>query len=448
MKKIFLMAIALLLFVPTMAFAAGNDKPSAVTKAADLRSDLDKLLSEHFVLAVMSMTKEYDGAKDAKEVQAALEQNASDMLPAIEKLYGKEGANQFGKIFSGHNGYTKDLAMAVKDGDKNAAEKAKMEVNQFTDEFAAFLDKATEGKLPKDTAMKALRAHEDDVQKVFESYVNEDYKEAYQSFREGFNRMFMISKALSGAIVTQMPEKFDHTKTDTKAADLRSALNSLAAEHFALASIGLQKGYDGAKDYDFVNWAEDQHTMDFKAAIASIYGDEGAAQFEKVWQTDHINAQGELAAAAAEGDKAKEQMAKDKLMKFSKEFGTFLGAATDQNLPEKDAQAAVKGHEETVIKTFDNYVAGDYEKTYSSFREGYAYMFGVGKALGGAIVTQMPDKFAGSSSSMPSEMPKTGFGGASDSTGDSPLTMMYMTLGAMAVLTGALIIRKKAYSNK
>ena len=54
--------------------------------------------------------------------------------------------------------------------------------------------------------------------------------------------MFAISKALSNAIVTQMPDKFDNTKVDTPAADLRSSLNSLAAEHFALATMGMEKG--------------------------------------------------------------------------------------------------------------------------------------------------------------------------------------------------------------
>ncbi|MFO7176703.1 hypothetical protein QJS77_14825, partial [Enterococcus faecium] len=102
---------------------------------------------------------------------------------------------------------------------------------------------------------------------------------------------FNISKALSGAIVTQMPDKFT-TGADTPAVELRSTLNSLAGEHFALAAIGMQKGYDQAEDYDYVTWAEDQNTLDFKAAIASVYGDEGAAQFEKVWNSDHITAQG------------------------------------------------------------------------------------------------------------------------------------------------------------
>ncbi|MCD7035778.1 copper amine oxidase [Metabacillus sp. GX 13764] len=433
------LAAFFLLLIPAAAFAA--EKP-AEAPAAELRSGLDQLLSEHFVLAVMSMTKEYEGAPDAEQVQAALQQNAEDMVPAIEKLYGKEGAEQFGKIFGSHNGYTKSLAMAAKQKDQQAAAEAKDDINQFTKEFSVFLEKATGGKLTKETAKKALLAHEEDVQKTFESYAEGDYKQAYQSFREGFGRMFTISKALSGAITAQMPEKF--ASSDTKAADLRSSLSSLTAEHTALAALGLQKGYDGAADYDFVNWAEDQHTMDFKKTISAIYGNKAGMQFEKIWQSDHIIAQGELAAAAAEGDQQKEQAAKGKLMNFSKKFGTFLSEATGERLSEKDAQAAILKHENSIIKAFDNYVSKDYAASYRSFREGYAFMFEAAKTLSNAIASQMPDKYTGSSSSMPSGMPKTGFGGASQSEEASrSLSLMAVSLTALVILTAGVLYQKR-----
>ncbi|MGD6817221.1 copper amine oxidase [Metabacillus sp. 113a] len=440
MKKILIMMMALLLFIPTMAMAAGEkSQPTVSTPAADLRSTLDQLLSEHYVLAVMSMTKKFDGAEDAEQVQAALNQNAKDMTPAIESVYGKDGAAQFEEIFLAHNSYTDSLVEAAKSGDENARKEAEAEVQEFVDELSAFLGTATEGNLPEAAAKEALRAHEDDVMKTFDLYTEGKYEEAYTAMREGYARMFTISKALSTAIVAQMPEKFENTKADTPAAELRSNLNMLASEHFALAAISMQKGFDGAEDYDFATWAEDMHTADFKAAIVSIYGEEGGAQFEKVWQSEHITAQADLAAAAAQGDEEGIKAAKESLGMFSEDFGAFLGAATEENLPTADAQAAVKGHEDTVISTFDSYAAKDYDAAYTSFREGYAYMYGVGEALGGAIVKQMPDKFM--AENMPSDMPKTGMGGAAD---NQSLNIMLAALAGIAALTGAIVFRKKA----
>ena len=95
-----------------------------------------------------------------------------------------------------------------------------------------------------------------------------------------------------------MPEKFNNTKADTKAADLRSALNHLASEHFALSALQMQEQYDGrTAASDALVTAEAGNTADFKAAIASIYGNEGASAFEKIWVTNHVNAQSDYVKA-------------------------------------------------------------------------------------------------------------------------------------------------------
>ncbi|MBH0161561.1 copper amine oxidase [Fictibacillus sp. 26RED30] len=440
LKKLIVPALSVSLLIPTAGNVQAAEKPTVNTPASQLRADLDYLLSEHFVLAVTAMTKSYDGAKDAEAANKALDQNALDMTPAIASVYGEEGAAEFERIFREHNNYTDDLVNAAKEKDENARADAEKEVAEFVEEFSTFLSTATEGKLPKEAATEAVKVHEAQVLEVFDNYVEGDYKEANETFREGYKHMYVISDALSGAITTQMPEKFENTKSDTPAADLRSALNSLAAEHFALAATGMQKGFDQKKDYDFVSWAEDAHTSDFKAAIASIYGEEGAAQFEKVWQGNHINAQSEIVAATLEGDEAKAKEAKAKLDQFAMDFGAFLGAATAENLPAADAEKAIKAHEDLVRQTFDQYVAGDYDASYASFREGYKYMFGVGQALGGAIVTQMPDKFAGSE--MPSDMPKTGFGGASESTSASAIALT--GLGSLLAMSALFLFRRKS----
>ena len=439
MKKLMALVMAFTLLVPTFAFA--NE---VKTPAADLRATLDHLLSEHFVLAVASMQKAYDGDEDTEAVLAALDQNAADMQVAVESVYGAEGAQQFNDIFASHNDYTDDLVNAAKNNDEEARNAAEAEIEEFVVEFSTFLDAATEGNLPQAAAEEAIRAHEADVLKVFDNYVAGEYEAAYMAYREGYARMFDIGKALSGAIVTQMPDKFEGSTVDPAAADLRATLNKLAAEHTTYATIGMQKGFDQKEDVDFINWAEDAHTADFKAAIASIYGDEGAAQFEKVWQANHIDAQSMIVAAALEEDEAARTEAEEHLQTFAKDFGGFLGAATEENLPSDAATEAVWAHEELVLTSFDQYVAGDYEAAYETFRESYAFMFGIGETLGGAIVTQHPDKFGGEK--MPSEMPNTGMGGGS--TNNTSMTLIATVLGAMFAITAFVMVRRKKASEQ
>ena len=434
-KKFTAVALGAALVVPSFAQAADGGE-SQFSGASDLRADLDHLLSEHFVLAVSSMQKAYDESPDWEEVEWALDENVQDMGTALEPLYGEEGADEFVRIFESHNGYTDDYVKAVKDGDDTAKQEAEDNIAGFADEFSTFLDGATEGNLPKEAAEEALVAHEDDVQATFDHYAAGDYMEAYTSYREGFDRMFDISNVLSGAIVAQFPDMFSGS-VDSADAELRATLNKLAGEHFALASLELEKGYTQADDFDFVTWAEDEHTADFKAAIESIYGAEGADQFETVWQQDHINAQSDLAIATLEGDQEARDLAIEHLKMFSQDFGAFLATATEGNLPEEAAQEAVWMHEEQVIKTFDLYVEENYEESVKTYREGYAFMFGIGETLGGAIVTQMPDQFG--DGSMPEEMPQTGFGGASN---DSSM-MVWLSGLAAAALAGLFVFRRK-----
>ncbi|WP_079477979.1 copper amine oxidase [Halobacillus salinus] len=434
-KRILILLLAFMMLVPSIAMA---NTTTVKTPGSDLRATLDQLLSEHFVLATTYMMKSYDEAPDRDAVWEKLDQNAADMTPAIASVYGEEAAQQFEEIFLGHNDYADGFVEAAKNNDEEARKMAEQEVDEFVNEFGSFLATATEGNLPEDAAKQVLAAHEEDVLKVFDHYVNEEYQQSYQAFRDGFHRMFDISEALSSAIVTQMPDKFEQTKADTPAADLRSNLNALASEHFALAVLEMQKGYNQSADYDFVTWAENEHTADFKAAIASLYGEEGAAQFEKVWQQDHINAQSDIVTATLEEDEEARQMAEDSLMTFAEDFGAFLATATEGNLPEDAATEAVWKHEEQVLQTFDQYVSEDYAASYDTFREGYGFMFGIGETLGDAIVKQMPDQFA--QDQMPEEMPDTGMGGMSDNNS----TLIWTAFGLFALVSAGIVYRKKA----
>ncbi|WP_157130887.1 copper amine oxidase [Halobacillus mangrovi] len=441
MKRVFGLLMAILLIVPSIAMAEDHKGPTVKTQASDLRADLDKLLSEHFVLATMFMMKSYEDTEDAEEVWSQLDQNAKDMTPVIASVYGEEAADQFEEMFRSHNDYSDRFVEAAKNDDLKARQEAEKEVEEFVNEFGSFLAKATEGNVSEKAAKKALAAHEQDVINVFDHYVNEEYQKAYQSFRDGFNRMFDISRSLSTAITKQLPDKFENTKADSKAADLRSNLNTLTSEHFALAALEMQKGFNQAPDYDFVTWAENQHTSDFKTVIQSLYGEEDATEFEKVWQQNHINAQTNVVTAALEENQELRMEAEESLKTFSEDFGAFLSTATEGHLPQETATEAVWSHEEDVLQTFDHYVEGDYEATYDSFREGYGDMFGIGENLGDAMAKQMPDKFGGEM--MPESMPDTGLGGMSDTQSIS--NWIWVAFGAFTILTGAVLYRKKSH---
>ncbi|KIL42682.1 hypothetical protein [Jeotgalibacillus soli] len=100
----------------------------------------------------------------------------------------------------------------------------------------------------------------------------------------------------------------------------------------------MTKSFSDAADAEAVNTGLDQNAADMTPAIASIYGEEGAAAFVV-------------------------------------EFAGFLDAATEGNLPQAAAEEAIRAHEADVISFFESFTA-----------EGYDRMFDISTKLSGAIV--------------------------------------------------------------
>ena len=433
--------ITALLFPGMGAAATEKDMPKTDTTGVELRATLDSLLSEHYALAVDSMMKVYDEDKAADAALAALDANAQAMEPVIASVYGEDGGAAFAGIFEKHNQGTDTYAMAVKQGDEELQQQSLAQIQSFIDEMAAFLAAATEGQLPEEDAKQALRAHEDFVQNTFDYYAAGEYVAAYTSYLEGFKQIFGAGSAISGAIAAQFPDQF--TNPNTPAGDFRSTVNRIAAEHFALAQLSMTKGYNGAEDFDFADWAQDQNTEEFRAAIASIYGEEAGDQFVQLWNNEHISVQGDLAGAtAAENPEAMKKAINTLKNTFAVELGTFLSTATEERMPLEETIAGITAHETTVVDTFNQYVSGDYQTSYETYRTGYAVMFDVGNSLSSAVVNQYPENFQDTA---PDKMPQTGFGGTA--TQDNSMMTLWITLSALILLAaGATVYRQSNQS--
>lgn len=437
-KKVMAPVLGAALLVPGMGTAAFADElPPTETTGVELRATLDSLLSEHYALAVDSMMKIYDEDEAAEAAMAALDANTADMEPVIASVYGEEGGAAFVEIFDKHNTGTDDYAAAVKAGDEEMQEEALDEIQSFVDDMGAFLGTATEGNLPEDGATEALRQHEDFVQNTFDLYAAGDFEAAYTSYLEGFTQIFGAGSAISGAIATQFPDQF--SDPNTPAGDFRSTVNRIAAEHFALAQLSMTKGYNGSDDFDFADWAQDQNTEEFRAALASVYGEEASNQFAELWNNEHISVQGDLATAAAADDQAAVDEATSTLTNtFATDLGTFLNSATEDRMPLDETIAGVQAHETSVVDTFQQYAAGDYTASYESYRAGYAIMFDIGKGLSGAVVDQFPENFENTA---PEKMPATGLGGTA---GQTNTMILWITLSMMILLVAGTITYRQS----
>ncbi len=450
MKKRTLLAVPLSmsLLVPTAAFAedhaskstGGTEDSSVSTPASELRSALGHLFTEHAFLAVETMKKGADGTEDFDELAGALSKNTADLTAAVTSVYGEEGGAQFNEMWSSHIGFFVDYVKATGAKDEAGKEQALKELEGYVKDQAAFLETATEGRLKAADLEPGLRMHIDQLIWAFDSYVAGDYETGYMNEREAIKHMSMVAAGLATAITDQFPDKFNNTMAVTPAADLRAALDQVFTEHAGLAVMAMQNGIDGDPDFDASAAALLANADDLSAAVASFYGEEGGAAFEDIWKS-HIGYFVDYVTATANDDQAGKDKAMAELDEYVVDQAAFLSSATEDRLKASDLEAGLTEHVDQLLAAFDQYVAGDYEASYTSLRDAYAHMLMPGAALSQTIVDQFPDKFSGQS--MPDGMPKTGMGGTADQDG---LPYEWFLLGGLlaAALGGAFTLRRRS----
>ncbi|UOR13457.1 copper amine oxidase [Halobacillus amylolyticus] len=440
-KALLAIPLSASLLVPSgLAFADYSQPamPTVETPAVELRADLDRMFSEHAYLAITTMRKAANGEEDFKAVSEALKGNTEDLTNAIASVYGEEAGQKFNDLWSSHIGYFVDYVKATAAGDEEAKQAALDELDQYRQDFSTFISGATEGAIPAEALASGLQTHVNQLITAFDAYVAEDYDKAFMTQSDAMEHLFMTSKGLSKAIVNQFPEKFENTKAVTNAANLRSDLNFLLSEHFALAQQAMQNGIDGDPEFKANVSVLTQNTEELSQAIASVYGEESGQQFKAFW-SEHIGYFVDYVNATANNDEAAKEEALNNLDDYRKNFSEFMATATEGGVPADGLAAALQTHVNQLIGAFDSYVAEDYTETWNTAREGYAHMYGAAKLFSSAIVTQFPEKFAG----MP-EMPETGMGGMSDNG-----SMNWVLWGLpLLLLTSLFVVRKRTASQQ
>ncbi|MCA1012405.1 copper amine oxidase [Halobacillus halophilus] len=438
-KALLVVPMSATLLLPTsldVVNAEDHKMPEVSTEAVELRAQLDNLFSEHAYLAVETMRKGAEGAEDFEASAAALSSNTEDLSKAISSVYGEEAGTKFKDMWSSHIGYFVDYVKATGSEDEEAKQEALDELSQYRDDFSTFISEATGNRLKAEDLSEGLQMHVNQLIGAFDAYVEGNYEEAYMKERKAIEHMYGVSKGMSSAIVNQFPDKFNHTKAVTPAADLRSNLNHLLSEHVGLATMAMQNGLDGSEDFEASAQALSNNTEDLTKAMTKIFGEEAGDQFNEIW-TQHIDDFVAYVKATANEDEEKQKEAMQALEDYRETFANFLEEGTNGELSAEKLAPSLQQHADFLFNTFDQYAEGDYEQTYQTLRDSYAHMFGASKALSTGIVAQNPEMFM--SEQMPEEMPDTGMGG----TASNHDIWLYASILA-ALAAAGIFIRKQS----
>lgn len=177
------------------------------------------------------------------------------------------------------------------------------------------------------------------------------------------------------------------------AADLRTGLNTLLAEHVLLAGVATGHAL-GGRDVAFkaAAGALDANSVDIAKAIGSVYGPDAEQAFLPLWRR-HIGFVVDYTVGLATKDAAKQTKAVSELVQYTQDLGAFLSSA-NPNLPKDVVAELVKTHILTLKPVIDARAAKDWPKVCGDLRAAAGHMQMIADSLAGAVVKQFPEKYA------------------------------------------------------
>ena len=374
------------------AAATTANAPTSATKAADLRTTLNGLLSEHVALAA-SATGGAIGGRPAQfeGAAAALDANSVEVSKAIGSVYGAPAEQAFLPTWRKHIGFVVDYTQGVAAKDQAKQDKAVADLTQYSQDAGAFFA-AANPNLPKAAVADLFQKHILTLKNVVDAQASGDPVKAFAVTREAYAHMHMIADPLAAAIAKQFPDKFPGA-ADSKASTLRSNLNVIEREHVYLAARATGAAL-GGRDAEFKAAADslDMNSVEFSKMIGSAYGVDAERAFLPLWRK-HIGFVVDYTQGVAAKDQAKQDKAVADLTAYTQDFGAFLSTAN--GLPKDTVAKLIMEHVLTLKAIIDNQAAGDQMKVYSSLRTGMAHMQMVADPLAEATVKKFPDKFQG-----------------------------------------------------
>jgi hypothetical protein len=180
--------------------------------------------------------------------------------------------------------------------------------------------------------------------------------------------------------------------SDTKAADLRSALVSLGVAHMYLTDQAVDSALDGNANATAVKTQLIANGTSISAAVGSVYGQPAQDAFQKLWNihlVDFVN----YAVAGKKGDAAGKAAAlADIDANYTKPIAALLSGA-NPNLPEATVETAFRDHVTMTAQVIDDHNAGKYDTENADMVAAVTHIQGLMSTLSGAIVKQYPAKF-------------------------------------------------------
>jgi hypothetical protein len=347
------MPIAAAALASGIAEGAVIDGDSA-SPAAELRSTLTALLTEHVYLSGVAVATAYATAPNSPEFQAAaagLDQNSVAVADAVGSVMPDQ-RDTFLDAWRAHIGDFVSYAVAAKSGDEAAKATEVADLMAYTQSQGAFFEQITAGALPAAEVAASLDEHVATLAAAVDALAAGD-PSAFDLLKTAGDHMAMSADALAGGIATAMEAGGDPADD---ASTLRASLTSQLVSHVYLAGVAVFTAYTAGADsaeFQAAAGALDANSADIAAGVGSVAPDQESTFLEQ-WRS-HISDFVDYALAAAAGDEAGKQLQLDDLNAYRASAGQFFADITGGALAAADVAEALGHHAETLAGAIDSF---------------------------------------------------------------------------------------------
>jgi hypothetical protein len=182
--------------------------PSAKSKAADLRSALDMLLTEHVNVAAAATGAALGGREAEFQAAAvALDQNSVAVSNAVGSVYGPEVEQTFLPLWREHIDLVVDYTIGVGTGDKAKQDEAVSALMEYSADLTNFLSTANPD-LPRPAFTELLKTHGASLKAVIDAQAAKDPAATFQALHVAHDQMSAVALALAESIVQQFPQNY------------------------------------------------------------------------------------------------------------------------------------------------------------------------------------------------------------------------------------------------
>ena len=206
---------------PAAAIVPADPSRTNVLPADQLREVIDRDLAWHGVTLAKLMQEARRGTVDVQDWVDQLVSNTADLTGAIGLAYGRDAARAFNQQWAQHTQFLVDYAVAISNGDTSAANEAKDNLTNYTQDSGTFFATVTSGGLAASAVTELLATHVAHMIAMIDADQAGDPTIAVAAAVSDASYLATIGQALSSAIAAQQPTVFPGS-TDTAPAALCS----------------------------------------------------------------------------------------------------------------------------------------------------------------------------------------------------------------------------------